>query len=394
MADDAQAAAKRPRLTSTVSAQGWVPPQTTFTWKIEGLDAESFTGAVPCVPGEVGSPAWRSDEFEALGLRWQLGLVPNLLYKEVNGIAVMLELYNTRLADISDDSKLVVGRSLFRLSKFNQCISPSGGRMFRAWFFDPHPLSSGFAEYIPEGCMTIAVTLRARSFAELKPPEPRLPTLANEIAASFVSCNFADVVFRGSGKGFRVHSYLLALRSSTLRALLFGPMAQQLPSVRSPPVYDIPGGISAVVFRLVLAFIYTDVTMPSDKHCAYFAQYAMQHLDGTRELLRAADYLDLPRLRDVMQAQLHSALAPDNAVATLQVAVQLSCHALRDATLRYIAANAQAVVRTPDWATLPPQLVADVMHTITVGEPPAAADEVPAAAASAVPVEAGAAGGA
>ena len=105
---DVQAAAKRPRLTSTVSSQGWVPPQTTFTWKLEGLDAESFTGAAL---GRVGHPAWRSDEFEALGLRWQLGLVPNMRKGEQHGFAVQLDLHNANLANVSEDSALVVGKT-------------------------------------------------------------------------------------------------------------------------------------------------------------------------------------------------------------------------------------------------------------------------------------------
>jgi hypothetical protein len=104
---------------------------------------------------------------------------------------------------------------------------------------------------------------------------------------------------------------------------------------------------------------------------------------ATRAQLAAADYLNVPRLREVCLARLHLTLAPDNAVAALRLAHMLSCEALRDAALRFIAANAHTVMRSADWSSLPPGLAADVMHTVAVGEPPCIAAEAAPAPAEA-----------
>jgi hypothetical protein len=214
--------------------------------------------------------------------------------------------------------------------------------------------------------MTIDAKLRALSFAQLAPLVPRPPRIMAELGALLSGGDLADVTFTApDGTSCPAHATILGLRSTTLRALLFGPMAQALPSVRSPPLHAVPGGMDAATFRAVLQFLYTDDEPAAD-------------VASLRSLLAAADFLDVARLRDICEAGLHAALAPDNAVAALKLATTLSCRFLRDAALRYTAANAVAVMSSADWPTVSPELAGDVMHTMAVGEPPFEARAQPA----------------
>jgi hypothetical protein len=176
------------------------------------------------------------------------------------------------------------------------------------------------------------------------------------------------VVFKvdDGGESIAAHSFVLALRSSTLRASLFGPLAATgAASASQPRELVIPGGIGAKAFRRVVWFIYHDA-LP-------------RHLNGSplgvsklHDLLHAADYLDVPRLRELCAAELHTRLAPDNAVATLKLAHALSCRPLLEASMRFIAADASAVMRAPGWAELSQEqeLMQAVFSTIATGEPP------------------------
>jgi hypothetical protein len=352
--------AKRPRLSSETSV-AWAPPETTFTWKLENLTAESFTGAAP-------SDVWRSDEFDGCGLRWRLLLSPRFEHKDGLCCRLVLELVSAYSgADrelFAEDSKVVLASARGQKAQFSLRAFPL--RAYTAGMEQPQKAGTishvivldQTAWLLVNGVMTVRATLRALSFAQLKPVEPRPPMMNAGLGAVLSGGDLADVTFRApDGEDLPAHATILGLRSTTLRALLLGPMAQALPSVRSPPVHAIPGGMDAATFRSVLRFLYTDDEPDSD-------------VAGMRTLLAAADYLDVPRLREVCLACLHAALAPDNAVATLAVATTLACASLlRDAALRYIAANVQAVM-SADWSSLSPELTADVLHTLATGEPP------------------------
>ena len=75
------------------------------------------------------------------------------------------------------------------------------------------------------------------------------------------------------------------------------------------------------------------------------------------------------------------------AVSTLKLAHALSCTPLLDATLRFIAANAPAVMRAPGWSELmlEPGLLQAAMSTIATGEPPSVIAEPPAALQASAP---------
>ena len=108
-------------------------------------------------------------------------------------------------------------------------------------------------------------------------------------------------------------------------------------------------------------------------------------------LLHAADYLDVPDLRQLCVNELHKRLALENAVTTLKLAHALSCAPLLDTTLRYIAAHTPAVMRMPEGAALmlEPGLQQAVLNTMASGEPPAKVPEPPAPQAGASPLPPG-----
>ena len=201
--------------------------------------------------------------------------------------------------------------------------------------------------FLADGRLVVSVTMRSRSFAELAVPTPppaqlcpaliakTLPAPGSDLAAG------VDVVFKAAGERLQAHSYILALRSSTLRASLWGPLAaNRAPSVSQPRELDVPEGVDTATFKRALAFMYTDV-VPELETPGLSA-------NEMHALLHAADYMDVPGLRLLCVSELHKRLAPDNAAATLQLAHALSCTPLLDATLRFIAANAPAVMRAPD----------------------------------------------
>ena len=387
-AEDA-AAAKRQRLATTKVA-GWTPPTVTHTWTIEGLTVASFTGAAR-------NDEWLGPEFEASDLRWRLFVRPNRVLpqsKEEPACGVFLCLLDrtsvpVELAEAKVHVRGTVARKLStRFYKGDAKHFSEGPLCAASWgYYVTHAELTRKADSILDGGqLVISGTLRSRCFSDLAVPERRAPSLPALIAAAQPSSgselsNGADLVFKAAGERIGAHSLIVALRSSTLRASLWGPLAASgAPSVSQPRELDIPEGVDTATFKRVLAFMYTDVVPGCEMPGLSVSEF--------HALLHAADYLDVPDLREVCHAEVHKRLAPENAVATLKMAHALSCAPLLDATLRYIAANAPAVMRAPGWAELmlEPGLLQAAMSTMANGEPPSVVAEPPAAPqASAAP---------
>ena len=374
--DDAPAA-KRQKLAVTVAA--WTPPLVTHTWTIRDVTLESFTCAAP-------NDEWEGPEFEACGLRWQLNVEPNKVFKkdeDVRGFGTYLRLLDRTLAPVvltevalRLDSETVFKEDSLEGPFFNGELGDDyvGPTVFpaRGLLVSHSKLAREAERWLARGQMVVTVTLRGRSFAEMAVPKPKAPSLPLEMAAVLLSgvgeqLVPSDVVFKvDGGQSISTHSFILALRSSTLRASLFGPLAAACaPSASQPRELDIPGGIGVAAFRRVLSFIYSD--LPPGLRESSPLSVAELH-----DVLHAADYLDVRRLRELCAAELHARLAPDNAVATLKVAHALSCRPLFEAALRFIAANSAAVMREPGWAELSREheLMQAVFSTMATGEPP------------------------
>lgn len=380
--DDAPAA-KRQKLAVTVAA--WTPPLVTHTWTKRDVTLESFTCAAP-------NDEWEGPEFEACGLRWQLYVIPKEATETpetdaaVPRFATYLRLLDHTVApvvlaeatlcirgDDGDAAEELVGP--YFIGKLGD--NYDGPPYFASWGnVRPHSeLKEHAATMLAGGQMVLTVTLRGRSFDEMAVPAPHAPSLAVQMTAAEPGTGEqlvpSDVLFKvDGGQSIAAHSVILALRSSTLRASLFGPLAATgAASASQPRELDIPGGIGAAAFRRVVSFIYNDLP-PGDLKIAL--SVAELH-----DLLYAADYLDVRRLRELCAAELHKCLAPDNAVATLKVAHALSCRPLLEASLRFIAANSAAVMRAPGWAELSDdkELMQAVFSTMATGEPPVRARE-------------------
>ena len=342
----------------------------THMWTIEDLTVASFTGADS---GE----RWNGPEFEAGGLRWRLEVRPNTLHRnlKVPGFGVFLCLLDQTSAPVVFAEVLLQVRGV-AAHKFKKSFYTGDAQHFPEALPCSHNWGNRWTHeelarradtILFGGQMVISVTLRSRSFADLELPTLRAPLLPTLIAALLPASGSelaggVDVVFKAAGERIGAHSLILALRSSTLRASLWGPLAAQ--GVSQPRELDIPEGIDTATFRCVLAFMYTDAVPDLD-----FPDFPLGQIHA---LLHAADYLDVPALREICIAELQMRLAPENAVATLKLAHALSCMLLLDASMRYIAANLSAVMRTPGWAelSLEPGLMQAVVSTVATGEPP------------------------
>jgi len=371
--DEAARAAKRQRL-ATTEEPAREPPTVTHTWTLEDLTVASFTDAALGIE-------WLGPEFVACGLRWRLFVQPKKLRAADNEVVLVLFL---RLLDrtsapvnLAEATLRIRGLGEHKLSKAFSLITEHGSPTVVAacgYSVSHSKFVSKSVAALQGGRMVFTAVLRGRSYAQVSVASPSAPSLANLIAASLPAPgaeldDSVDVVFKAAdGELIGAHSYILALQSSTLRASLRGPLAaagaHRAASTSRPRELDVPEGISAATFRRVLQFMYHDV-LPA-------AADAPLSTADLQALLHAADYLDVARLRQLCAAELHTRLAPDNAVETLKLAHAVSCAPLLDAALRYIAANAPAVMRAPGWAELAHEveLMQAVLSTMATGEPP------------------------
>ena len=374
-------AAKRQRLATTQVA-AWAPPAVTHTWTIEDLTVASFTGAA-------SADKWLGPVFEAGGLRWQLYVLPNAEHhvKKVPAVGFYVQLLDRTSAPVElaeatlhirGTKELKVKNRFYKGDKERFPEGPPCGANW-GWRLTTHEeLARKAASILAGGQLICSVTLRSRSFADLVLPIRRAPSLPALVAKTLPApgselADGVDVVFKAAGERIEAHSFILALHSASL----WGPLAPQ--RATQTRELDIPEGIDATTFRRVLAFMYTDAVADIDK-----PDFSVSEIYA---LLHAADYLSVSGLREICVAELHKRLMPDTAVSTLKLAHALSCVPLLDATLRFIAANAPAVMRTPDWAELmlEPGLLQAAMSTMATGEPPSKIPEPPAPQPSAAP---------
>ena len=357
------------------------------TWTIPDLTVASFTGAA-------STEVWCGPEFEAVGLRWKLYVRPNTENAdEKSSFGFFLQLLDRTSApvELAETTLHVRGLEQYAMkTRFYTGVAknfPEGPRCGPAWglkLMTHEELAQQAETVLSGGQLVFSATLRSRSFSDLAVPTPLVPALPALIAAALPAsgselADGVDVVFKAAGERIGAHSLILALRSSTLRASLWGPLAAAsgAPSVLNPRELDIPEGIDTATFKRVLAFMYTDAVPEFQTPDPETPGLSVNEIHA---LLHAADYLDVPGLREICVAELHTRLAPENAVATLKLAHALSCTPLLDATLRYIAENAPAVMRAPGWAELSqePGLTQAVISTMATGEPPSKIIEPPA----------------
>ena len=365
MADAGASAAVRTK--DAVTVRDAATLTTTFTWTLQGLSPASFTQAKP-------DEKWFSPDFGACGVRWALQIEPKTISKgkdgaETTGVGLFLHLREPNCTFTLAAGSLCAAGSAERNFTPNRLFNTRQIKEVSSWGFlytltHVQLAQHGNLYLAPDGTLTVKAKLRAHTFASapLAPPPP--PCLQSELTALLESGEGADVSILVEGERLAAHSFVLALRSSTLKALLRGPLAS------APPlVVNVPDDISPSTFKQLLRFIYADEAPAFESH--------------------EADYYGVPRLRSLSETALVTCLTPENAVTTLALAHSLSRTELRASVLRYVAENAAAVMMTSEWSSLRaehPELLEAVLHTLAHHEPPV----VIAAAASAKPMVASA----
>jgi hypothetical protein len=356
----------------TTTQSFFAPPETTFTWTLEKLTLADFTGAKP-------DDLWRSPEFLACGVRWQLNVRPATAFSECGGrpacnaVGVFLELLEPdctlqpAVADLTYSFYSASGSLLPVTFSTKKPSPPDGGTIPQVFDCTGYPfavsheqLTANIQKFLKDGKLTVMVTLRARSFAETQPAPPPPLSIGADMAALLASCDGADVTFTfaadAEAEPVQAHSLILAARSATLRQQLRGPLASAPPHVST-----VPDGIAPHTFKRLLSFLYTDELTP-------------QNHEEALQLLTAAEHYGVPRLRAITECVLQNGLTPQNVITTLSMAHRGSFHDLRAAALRFVVARMHDVMATPQWSELraeQPALIEAVLHTVAHGEPPA-----------------------
>jgi speckle-type POZ protein len=328
------------------------------TWRLEGLTLASFTGAA------VGA-LLHSPPFQACGLAWRLSLAPSgskAVYKDHVGVCCEL-LSPDATARTTQAVTFAVGGS--ELGTFGA----SGGSVFSTCAVCPEgavpywgpgltlshaELAAHVEKHLPGGVLTVRAVLRFDASEERTNPIP--PSLGVDLGALLESGEHTDVTLVCGGERLAAHALVLRARSPVFAAQLAdGPLRADADAVPVPPE------ITPHTLRRLLHFLYTD-------------ELEIASPEEATHLLNAADQYDVPRLFALCERTLSDALSVDNAAATLTLADQHSALALKNAALRFVAANTLAVMATAGWAQLlaaRPLLMTDVMHTMAAGEPPA-----------------------
>jgi speckle-type POZ protein len=196
----------------------------------------------------------------------------------------------------------------------------------------------------------------AAALANPAPPLPQ-PALGAHFGALLVSGKGADVTLVCGGERLEAHALVLSARSPVFAAQLEdGPLRADAAAVPVPPE------ITPQTLRRLLHFLYTDELDPASP-------------EEATHLLNAADHYNVSRLFAICERTLCSALAIDTVATTLTLADQHAATALKHAALRFVAANAVAVMATPGWmhlASARPLLMGEALHTLATGAPPAA----------------------
>jgi speckle-type POZ protein len=346
----------------TTATTTLAPPSVhVHAWRVEGLTLASFTGAK--VGQRLGSPP-----FQACGFEWRLWLNPNGETEENKGsVGVFCELLTPDATVHISIRTSILGRVVTaddtqKQNCYSTCIPlPAGEDASVLWGLDVSShaqLAADLAKFVPGGVMTVTATLRLAGAAALaNPVSLPAPGLSAALGALLTSGQGADVTLLCGGERLEAHSLLLCARSPVFAAQLEdGPLRADAAAVPVPPE------ITPQTLRRLLHFLYTDKLDP-------------ESAEEASHLLNAADHYNVPRLFAICERTLCSALAIDTVATTLTLADQHGATALKHAALRFLVANAVAVMATPGWAHLAsarPLLMGEALHTLATGAPPVA----------------------
>jgi hypothetical protein len=356
MAAPAPAAAGNTASTFAAGTTTLTPhPAHEYTWRLEGLTPALFAD-------KAAEHFVESKVFRACGCDWRFALRcgPPPTRSTPAGIGrVLLRLdMLTPAATVTVDVQLVMGWGSAKQDACTFCTQ--GTTVSERWFsltpYERLRAVGGFDKLAPSGVLTVKVTLCESGFQRplanpiVVPP----PCWAACWGALLDSGRGADVTLLCGGERLAAHALVLRTRSPVLAAQLDGPLAAPADAVPVPP------DITPHTLRRLLRFIYTDELEPASP-------------EEATHLLNGADHYGLPRLFAICERTLCSALAVESVATTLTLADQHGASALKHAALRFVAANALAVMATPGWqhlAAARPALMGEALHTLAAGAPP------------------------
>jgi speckle-type POZ protein len=335
----------------------------THVWRLEGVTPADFRDAA------VGDELF-SGEFAALGFAWCIRLRPNGKAPDTAGsvgLGLVLLTPDSTTPAVNYELRIKEHLSSHSRRRFSTCMPPPEGAT-ASWgprvVVTHAQLLAEFDTYAPDGVLCVEVKMWQQRAAEATPNPVvtvPLPRLAADLSALLASGKDADVTLMCGDERLSAHRLVLCMRSPVFAAQLQeGPLQADASAVPVPP------DITPHTLRRLLEFLYTDELEPASP-------------EEATHLLNAADHYGLRRLFSICERALCVALALDNAAETLTLADQHAAAALKDAALRFVAANPVAVLATQGWAHLlssRPALIAEAMHTMATGAPP-----VPAAPA-------------
>lgn len=262
-----------------------------------------------------------SNAFTVGGYSWKVKLYPRGSDISDNGrfLSIFLEVLNR-----SRVKTITLFFESFLMDKNDQ---PSRATIKHSVF--PHqrtwgwprfvPLTNIEANYLSEGFIRIifAVVIISENSIPVPPSE-----FGKQIGALLDTMEGSDVSFIVEGEVFRAHRAVLAARSPVFREELYGSMPGGTAS--SITVH----GMAAEIFRMVLAFIYSD-SLTEDS-----AGFPTTLIHG---LVAAADRYALNRLKLLCAKKLWDDVTPRTVGTTFMCAETYSCPELKDKCLDFVA---------------------------------------------------------
>jgi speckle-type POZ protein len=268
----------------------------------------------------------KSEAFDIGGHRWSIQYYPDARCLDGHGwISILLHLEQTDAKEVKAQFNISLldqhGKAVTSYSTKRQALCDFDGAG-ALWGYNEFIKSNDLEEsaYLKDDVFRVRcdVTVVKEIFTELITPAVLVPPsdMHRHLGRLLSVGEGSDVTFEVGGEKFPAHRYMLAARSSVLRAELLGPMKENTAT-------HIPIDMEAIVFRALLHFIYTD-TLPEV----------------------AADRYNMERLKFICEEKLCSHLCKSTTATTLALAEQHGCSALKNACFNFLTSpgNLKAVM--------------------------------------------------
>lgn len=191
----------------------------------------------------------------------------------------------------------------------------------------------GNETFLNEGCLRLKFQFMLNREITVGSNNVPKPQLNDDLENMFKNSTYADVTIKSAeGIEFQVHKAILASRSAVLKAHFEHNTVESRTNIIESP-------LETEVLKEVLTYIYTDnapkiLIMPS-------------------QLLAAADFYQMDRLKHLCEESLHQSLTVDNAIDIFELADLHSAMNLKRKTLEFIKdGHAILIIKTPSWAKL------------------------------------------